>query len=70
MILRSYLERANIVKRDDRRLAALIEDMERNFDIPRLNVHLQAWKTKTANADQILDVYRQISGMRFESRES
>lgn len=62
--LETYLNRATAAKGSDERLAAIMTDMERKYEIPRLAIWLPDWEKKTPNASRILKAYRHISEMR------
>lgn len=64
MLLNQYLDRASAAAGDDRRLTALLHDMEQQYDMPMLAVHLPVWEKRTPGAKAILAVYRGIAGMR------
>ena len=63
-MLNTYIDRAEAAAGDDRRLAAVMTDMEQQYEIPSLAVLLPAWERQTPGAKEILAVYRGISGMR------
>lgn len=60
----AYVRRADAAACDDRRLAQLMSDMEKQFEIPALATNLPAWRERTKGAEDILAVYRKIAGMR------
>lgn len=62
--LDKYLDRAEKAKGDDVRLAAIMTDMERKYEIPSLAIWLPDWEKKTPNASRIFEVYKYISGLR------
>ena len=53
--LEKYLERAK---------AAIMTDMEQNYEIPLLANWIPEWEKATPDASQILETYRYISNLR------
>lgn len=62
--LEKYLERAKAATGDGKRLAAIMTDMEQNYEIPLLANWIPEWEKATPDASRILKTYRYISNLR------
>jgi len=59
-----FFDKALLAAPNDYELSAIMNEMERRYNIPALKINLTNWKTKTKNAEDILAAYRKISNMR------
>lgn len=62
--LQIFLQRAETAKGNDNRLARLMTDMEKAYQIPAVKSSLEDWSRTTTGAADILQVYQYISGLR------
>ncbi|WP_371381839.1 sigma factor-like helix-turn-helix DNA-binding protein [Sporomusa aerivorans] len=63
LLFKELAQKAN-AEGDDQKLAGIMSDMERGFEIPALADNLEEWKKDRPGAEYILKVYRDISNMR------
>ena len=62
--LEQFLARAEAVKGDDTRLAAVSSDLEARYNIPKFATEIEKWEENTPDADRILQAYRLILSLR------